>query len=314
MRLSLLSEGRFPVTEHMKKVAKLLARKSVEIYKTIDGETSWDDTVMRWTSSGLLDELHGEEIEVDGGKYGKKDIYFSLALPSVNHKTNSAFADITAGIVAVFVTSGNYEHYYDSLIHEMIHMFDPKLNHPKLRDKSAELIRRSNKDLDSRTNDSNDEKIRKFGEYISLPHELDAHIATISTRLVTWVSGHKQSVQGVKALLRMLSPGLALHMPKDISVSWHLLSRKGINKRFLKAVQGALDDLVESGRLVDDESLKRTKKVTFETYKSPSSGKYHYKMDGMDLLNHGAYHSEYYDTVEEMRENAKLMADALANW
>lgn len=300
----IILEGKFPVTNDMKRVAKYVANKAVELMNT----DTPHETIQRFISTlKTIPEIDGETIKVDGGKYGQKEIYFSFAATHDKNEYN-AFADLKASMIVVYINSNDYESYYDATIHEMIHIFDPKLNDPKLVKKSGERIKR-HEEYKSELPGVEGQR-DKYSKYIKLPHELDAHITTLADRIADYLGQRKNSIQGINAFIKALNRHNATFLPKSISKMYFLMDDKKVWRRFIRALSQSLEELKESGKLVDDPNAKRDAKVDIYNYKD-KNGKYYYKMQTNMVKD---YYSRPFDTPEQARADAKIVADAFMNW
>jgi hypothetical protein len=115
---------------------------------------------------------------VDGGKYGKKLI---KVIPDEDKDTdtNSAWADNMDGLVGIFVKHGqNYgEEQVEIIIHELIHIFDPKLNNPELRTRKWGI------DAPNKSINPSDDPV-KNQEYHMNPWEQDAYMTQSARQII----------------------------------------------------------------------------------------------------------------------------------
>jgi len=145
MKLNSLHEGKFPITPDMANFA-------------VDGERKIASTK----------EATGEVVfrrEVDGGKYGKKEI--KIALHPAPHRN---YADVETNTIHISKNPRQpYYRQYESMIkHELVHLFDPKVTDKNLRNKSWG-VENVPEDLLGRLSDK---------KYYELPWEVDAYMAT----------------------------------------------------------------------------------------------------------------------------------------
>jgi len=109
--------------------------------------------------------------EVDGGTYGKRNVKI---VPHQKNRNSFGWADPRTGELAIFAIKGQHysEDYVDFIGHELIHMFDPKLNNPKLASTKwgFEAYHKAGKPLGSVDTDTTN-------QYYNNPWEQDAFMA-----------------------------------------------------------------------------------------------------------------------------------------
>jgi len=75
--------------------------------------------------------------QVDGGKWGKRNVTVIPTIPTNNEEKKKGFAcaDPTTGEIELWLDpKHNYGWLSEIIVHELVHIFDPKLNKPELED------------------------------------------------------------------------------------------------------------------------------------------------------------------------------------
>lgn len=296
----ILVEGKFPITDDMKRVASEYASKASNI--DIDTDTN------SYLISKVEDIYERNIVEVDGGKYGKKKIHFFLAkdnnfaadaYTAIIKNNNGGFTFNSKAIVVYIKQNLTYDDYYYNIIHELIHAFDPKLSNYDLTRK----LKKSSKSMTSKGTYSYPD----YFKYINSPHELDAFISTTADRLIDYLSKTKKSIQGVASFIRHMDEKLIRTLPKNFNVLIYFKRKPTSWKRFINALQRSYDDLKASSKLKDDKSASRNDE-SIDVFISKQTGKFYYKVPKYNYI------SKYFDNRDDLRDHAKKILDALYDW
>jgi len=307
MRLCVLFEGKFPITKSMYDTAEKAAWHAKRLSDIYDpsSQVNRPSVYMGGGFNNAYKEIDSYRAVVDAGKYGKKDILIAFGEPK---RGIQAQADIYNNSVIVYIyPEKQKDHYLDSILHELVHIFDPKLNDDELRSRLTRAEREVWKA--KRGAKTGKDLAAVHMKYLKMPHEQDAHITTMANSLMRYLSRNKETIQGVKAFLRMLDSDLIYTFPEAFNNIYFLLNAgKNVKRKFLRAVQQAFNELEESGIMQDNPKAERKEKI--DVYWHKPSG-----IPGIVFtIPKFKYQSKVFNSKEDARKYTKQVADALAKW
>jgi len=171
---------------------------------------------------------------IDSGKYGNREITVKFvtwprtkkAAWAENRKFNE---DGKLYEFAIVVDSSTQQSIQHNAIHEMIHLFDPKLQKDKID--VGKHARKNQREI---------LKSGDFRKYVLQPHELDAIIPTVARDLVDYLVKEEGHVEGARIALKNLDIDM---LPYKLKVMIEpIKTRKAPWRKFINTVYDMLHD------------------------------------------------------------------------
>jgi len=207
-----LTEASIQINKSMENFADEVIKK---LYELIDSHVTYNY---------FEKKLHQKEIcsgEIQS-KFGDKEVKVKLNIKDDDHNwahNNVIWLTISEDLYNDFKKGGNkFKNIRSSVLHELIHIIDPKLNNPKLKEKSYKVIKSFtdnveklkkiiiySKDFDEKQNAKRDlEKL--FKEYYKFPWELDAYISTEAEEVFRDIKKKSRSKKDALNYLKNYTP------------------------------------------------------------------------------------------------------------
>lgn len=224
-------EGAFNITDSMYDYAHAVANKAQEIQNNPE-EYKLDIPTKRANVAAIRGV-------VDAGKFGSKEIETRFFVDPQNKVAGTALAsnehrNKNGQLYLMSIKIPNNElDYYDTIdgaIHELVHLFDPKLNKQDVYNKLYNKYAIKDKPKDKRDTEW-------LKRYIKMPWEVDAFMTTKADEIIRLLYQEHNHKEGVKIAIRNFDEETVSMLPEHIRIP--LLAfrdRKSLWAKFKKAL------------------------------------------------------------------------------
>lgn len=207
-----LTEASIQINKSMENFADEVIKK---LYELIDSHVTYNYFEKKLDKK----EIYSGEIQ---SKFSDKEVKVNLNIKDDDHNwahNNVIWLTISEDLYNDFKKGGNkFKNIRRSVLHELIHIIDPKLNNPELKEKSYKVIKSFtddveklkkiiiySKDFDEKQNAKN-KLVKIFKEYYKFPWELDAYISTEAEEVFKDIKKKSRSKKDALNYLKNYTP------------------------------------------------------------------------------------------------------------